>query len=224
MRYLVLSSAVALCLAAPAVQADPELAASLRFGLARNLDASENFKRVETSFAVPLRGALSLQFDLSVSKYERITSAAPSGGLHLAYAVNDAWTLGVYTLAEDLRPGNFVNYGIEAAFEDGPLSVQAYAAHVEDLNSANVGFRGGVDLEYGLDQWALLAGAHMGDDGSAQERFAYVGAGYRLRNGMRLDATLGQKNGDETVIGLGLTIDLGRGATFGRRDWHSALK
>lgn len=211
--------------------ADP--AAELELTLARNAANSVNFKRMEAAFALPLGGsAYGLQVDLAMAKYEGLTSTAPSGGVHLTYALGDAVKLGGYFIGEDRRGANFTHGGLELLWQTGGVSADGYVGWQDTLNAgpgaATDGMRAGLDVTYAPDdkaQLRLLAGAHgtFLNGGGDQSQF-YLGAGWQFAGGLSLDATVAHTDQGEMIGGLIGTYRFGEDTLFNRRDFLGAFR
>ncbi|MEC3860490.1 hypothetical protein VK792_04275 [Mesobacterium sp. TK19101] len=217
-----------LCLAVilstlPLAASAQDFGASLGLELGRNTQRSENFKRIESRFAIDFASRWGLQVDVAAAKYEGATSTAPSGAFHLTYAASPDWTLGVYIAGDDLRPGNYVYYGIEAAYDGPRLSVDFNAAAIDAVNSSLSGSRFGMDLVYGLGpvgngQLSVLAGGAVQSLTGGDRQMGYVGVRYGWQNGVNLDLTVGQTDVGDTTMAFALRFDLGRKPHFGARD------
>lgn len=208
---------------APLAASAQEFGAALGLELGRNTQRSENFKRIESRFAIGFGARWGLQVDVAAAKYEGATSTAPSGAFHLTYAASPDWTLGTYIAADDLRPGNFVYYGVEAAYDGPRLSMDVTAAAIDAVNSSLSGSRFGMDLVYGLgpvgngDLSALVGGATQTLTGGDRQ-MGYAGVRYGWQNGVDLDLTVGQTDVGDTTMGFAVRFDLGKPPSFGQRD------
>ncbi|WP_136635567.1 hypothetical protein [Pseudooceanicola onchidii] len=216
----------AVTLAMTGVVATPALAentlnGNLSFELGRNIDKSRNFKHIATSLGTTFDNGVGLQLDISVGKYEQVTSTQPTAGLHVYYAPSDDWAIGAFLTGEDQRPGNYAYFGVEAAYTSGPFMAEVYAAYRNDRASTFDGERFGVEMAYAPDNWGgfgIFGGGHSesGLPGGSKS-IVYVGGDYRFANDTKLALTYGRTNLDESVVTLGYHINFGRGATFSRR-------
>ena len=203
------------------VRAENALQGNLTFELGRNTGKSRNFKHIATSLGTTFASGIGLQLDMSVGKYERVTSTQPTAGLHVYYAPTEEWAVGGFLTGEDQRPGNYAYFGLEAAYDSGPLAAEVYAAYRNDRAATFDGERYGVELAYTPENWSgfgLFGGGHSesGLPGGSKS-IAYVGTDYRFKNDTKLALTLGHTNLNENLVTLGYQIDFGKGATFSRR-------
>ena len=208
---------------APAVaQTFPEAEFGLTLGT--NFAREENFKRAESGFVLPLGGALGLQADLAVSKYETAESVTPAGGLHLTYAASPALTLGAFAYGETVQDETRVALGLEAAVDSGPWQVEGYAAALQAVNdSAQTGRRYGLDIAYAATpDWRVTGGAARDDFDGRDRGFVHLGADYAVTDTIRAGASYGRTDRGDGV--LTLQVDLVTGAVpFGRRDGAAGL-
>ncbi len=216
----------ALGLSATPVIAEPDMGAQLQLQFARNVDDSDVFKRIAGAFNIGISDSIDLQFDIAASKYTAVDSTAPTAGVHLAYALSDDVTAGVFFTAEDQQPGNYYAYGVEIDYASDRFGAQAYYGMLEDITLDLSGSRYGLDAEFGLfrnDSILLLAGAHGQSIGGADQSFAYVGASYELRNGTVLGLTAGQNDHGDTIASFTATFAFGHAPTFNSRDGRSLM-
>lgn len=224
MQKLAVYSLAALSLTAPVATpaaAQNALQGNLTFELGRNIDKSRNFKHIATSLGTTFDNGLGVQVDISVGKYENVTSTQPTAGLHVYYAPTADWAVGAFLTGEDQRPGNYAYMGLEAAYDTGAFAAEVYAAFRDDRAATFDGERFGVELAYAPDTWngfGAFGGAHSesGLPGGSKS-IGYIGADYRFRNDTKLALTVGQTDLSETVVTLGYQIDFGSGAVFSRR-------
>lgn len=217
---LVAALALTAVAGAPA-RAENVLQGNLTFELGRNADKSRNFKHIATSLGTEFASGIGMQLDISVGKYENVTSTQPTAGAHLYYAPDADWAIGAFLTGEDQRPGNYAYMGLEAAYDAGAFKGEVYAAYRDDRASTFDGERYGMELSYAPETWSgfgLFGGAHSenGLPGGAKS-IGYLGADYRFGNDTKLSLTLGQTNLSETVATMGFTIDFGAGPRFSRR-------
>ncbi|WP_375172986.1 hypothetical protein [Pseudooceanicola sp.] len=216
-----LAAALALTVLAFPAQAENTLHGELSFELGRNVDKSRNFKHIATSLGTTFANGVGLQLDLSVGKYEQVTSTQPTAGIHVYYAPSDDWAIGAFLVGEDQRPGNYAYFGVEAAYDSGPFQAEIYAAYRDDRAATFDGERFGIELAYAPETWSGfgLFGAAHAESGlpTGSKSIAYLGAEYGFKNDTKVAMTVGQTDLSETVVTLGYHIDFGRGATFSRR-------
>lgn len=218
-RFLAVTALCALQ-TSPAV-AQNMLNGDLTFELGRNFDKSRNFKHIATSLGTTFDSGFGLQLDMSIGKYEAVTSTVPSATLHAFYAPTPDWAVGAFFMGEDQRPGNYVYMGLEAAYTTGDFSAEVYGAYRRDVALGNHGERYGVEMAYAPDSWSgfgVFGGAH-GETGlpAGSKSIAYLGGDYRFANNTKLALTVGHTNLGETVATVGYQIQFGEGATFSRR-------
>lgn len=204
------------------VAAQNALEGNFTLELGRNTDKSRNFKHGAVSLGTTFDSGFGLQFDMSVGKYEQVTSTQPTAALHAFYKPTEEWAIGAFILGEDQRPGNYAYFGIEAAYDTGPFRADVYAAYRNDRAGTSFnGERYGIELAYAPGNWngfGVFGGGHS-ESGlpAGSKSIVYVGADYRFQNDTKIILTAGRTNLDENVFTLGYQIDFGRGATFGRR-------
>ena len=214
-------SLAAMAAASTPVQAQNTLNGNLTFELGRNTGLSRNFKHGATSLGTVFGNGLGLQFDMSVGKYENVTSTQPSAGVHVFYAPNETWAVGAFVFGEDQRPGNYFYYGAEAAYDSGPFHAEIYGAYRDDRAAAFDGNRFGMELAYAPSNWngfGVFGGAHT-ESGlpTGAKSIVTAGVDYRFQNSTKLALTVGRTNLDHTVASLSYQIDFGNGARFSRR-------
>lgn len=224
-RLIIGASAAALVLTgaiATPVYAQNALEGNLTFELGRNQEKSRNFKHIATSLGTTFDNGVGVQLDLSIGKFESVTSTEPSATAHIFYAPDETWAVGVFAMGEDQRPGNYFLYGVEAKYDTGAFTGEVYAAYRDDRASGFEGERYGVEVGYAPASWGgygMFGGAHTDTHlATGDKSIGYVGAEYGFRNNTKLALTVGHTDLKETVATLGYQIDFGRGATFSRRN------
>ncbi|SPF81297.1 hypothetical protein [Pseudoprimorskyibacter insulae] len=217
----ILSSAAIACIAATSASAQ-DVSGSVSFGIARNAQQSNNSKRIVAQVAFPMTDRLDLQVDVGVGKYEDTFSTAPYAALHLGYAVSETFKVGAFLAGDDIRPGNYFYYGIEAAYDSGPLSADLFVSGIDVIKSSASGLRYGVDLSYAINaNYSVLAGAAGQSLKGDNRTYGYIGAAYTFDNGIRFAATAGKTDKGATIGGVQLTLPFGGGAAFTSRDTRS---
>ena len=216
-----LAAALSVTLGPASAQAQNVLQGNLTFELGRNTDKSRNFKHIATSLGTEFASGVGLQLDITVGKYENVTSTQPTAGAHIYYAPVAEWAVGAFLTGEDQRPGNYAYMGLEAAYDAGAFEGEVYAAFRDDRASTFDGERFGLELAYAPETWGgfgVFGGAHS-ESGlpGGDKSIGYLGADYRFKNDTKLSLTIGQTNLSETVATVGYSIDFGAGARFTRR-------
>ncbi len=199
-------------------------AAEFGLTLGTNFARSENFKRAESGFTLPLRGDLGLQADLAVSKYQTARSIVPSGGLHLTYAATGSLTFGAFVFGETPADETRVSMGIEAVVETGPWHVEGYAGAIAAVNDTDrTGRRYGVDVAYAATpDWRVTGGLHRDDFDGSGRGFVQLGADYAVTQSLRAGASYGRTDRGNGV--LTVQVDLTTGpVAFARRDGYAGL-
>ena len=205
------------------VVADPAAELALTFG--RNLERGENFKRIESSFALPVAGSFGLQFDLATSKYQTADTITPSGALHLTWGVSEDLTLGVFAFGETPNSETVAGVGLEVAYRTEAVNVDAYAAAAQAVNDSSVsGSRVGIDVTYKVGGDVSILGGAASDSLDGTDRsLVYLGAGWQFNDAAAAIARIGQTDVGDGVLTLGVTLNTAP-VTFGRRDAFAGLR
>ncbi|MBR9762965.1 MAG: hypothetical protein GYB53_05410 [Rhodobacteraceae bacterium] len=206
-------------IAAPA-SAQMVLNGEVSVELAHNEDTSVNTKHIGGSFSGLIWNDFGLQLDISVGKHEQYTSTQPAATLHLYHAPSEALTWGLFLAAEDRRPGNSYFYGAELAWRSEGFGLDAFAAYRDDISAPTDGSRYGIEASYTpLDgNWTFLAGYAADDGAPLEQSYTYVGANYRLREGIALGLTAGQNDEGDTIASALVTFTFGEGSPLRARD------
>jgi len=209
--------------------AEDLLSGELRLNLAHNSDTSVNFKRAEGSFQTCFDSPFNAQIDLGMSKFEAVDSTSPFLGLHLIYSPNDDLDIGGFVSGEDRLGTSFLIYGAELAYRPGPWGLEAYVGQQKPITTGATGSGtlGGfkATFEFGAtQQWQAFGGAHFADLDSGNADSVYLGLSRDLGRGASMSARVSQHDGNATTFGIMANLTLGEGVTFNRRDWYSAFQ
>ncbi len=142
---------------------------------------------------------------------------ARSAALHGLYRFDMA-TIGAFVGQEATESSDATFYGLEALTTLGPADVEAYLLRAEggSFDGSGFGLEGRFDIGRNLGARASLDLAEM----DREARRIAIGGEYRLAGGPVLHAEIGQLDLDgdgSAFIGIGATLGLGQGVTFGRR-------
>lgn len=232
-NYLSLRIAQLICstlpLALPGVaQANDLFSGELQLNLARNSDTGINFKRAEGSFETQLDGPVNAQIDLGMSKFEAVNSTSPFLGLHVIYTPTDALDVAAFVSGEDRLGTSYLIYGAEMAYQTETWGLEAYLGEQKPITSgaAGRGTLAGVEAHFDLgasQKWQLFTGAHVADLDNGKSDSVYLGVTRNLGRGASLSARVGQQDGSDTVLAVMASFTLGEGVTFNRRDWFSGF-
>lgn len=225
LRRIALATMAALSAAQVSAQDAPTALFALSAGT--NLERSENFKRAESSFALPVGGDFGVQADLAISKFQTADTITPSGALHLTYAVDPVTSAGLFAMGETPGDDSVIGIGIEALRDDGALRIDGYGMLTAAANDDAEGWRAGVDMAYrfGSDgQFAATGGYHRDNFDDLTRSYAHVGGRWAASDAVTLTVQYGQTDQGDGFAGFGVELmTSGGGQVFGRRDSFAGL-
>lgn len=159
---------------------------------------------VEASLLFDVSPTLTMQFDANYSGYnDGGTHSHYTAGVHLTYALNPALDLGGFATYENWDGSDYYYYGVEARFDAGAATVEAFIAWNSWSNPIY-----GADLRAPLgDRMDLLAGGAFYDDGGFNS-YLYGGLAYDISQNLSVEARLGNLAPQGGSSGLIASLDV----------------
>lgn len=151
--------------------------------------------------------------------------------LHLGYAITPDISAGVFYSEEDWGDDdNYPLYGVEMAYEAGPIMVDAAYGRYEDNNSSNIYFdflmaEGLYRINDRFSAGGYLANTFNSD---YNDDLTVVGLIGRYDSQLGLFAELGlfsmSGDDDQDIISIEFGYAIGNGVTFDHRSWNNILR
>ena len=122
--------------------------------------------------------------------------ATTSTGIAVSYPIGDAITVGGYYAINDADEDN---YGLEASYADGPVSVDAALDHDGDADTNKITLEGSYDLGNGMKVFA----GYISNDSDADDNQYYVAGTYDLGGGASLLVSYADDEASDTNDEIG---------------------
>ncbi len=164
-------------------------------------------------------GAWDYSSDLPGNSYEA----------HLYFAPAQNTKIGVFGGVENWSPytpsTTFPYYGVEIAYENGPVSGEVFVEKMADqigfFEATIFAISGAYKWDGGIS--AIGGFTQVASNFSTFNR-AYVGAGYSLGERTEIEATVGYGtstflSSEGVMFGFGVNVAIGDGVSFGPRNW-----
>jgi|GEM_PF-5107468 len=177
---------------------------------------------LQGSGAAMLSDQFGLQLDLGVWKYD---SSPTLGGaaLHGVWQASPDWVLGAFVNTEDWDGTTYYLYGIEAAWTQGPIRVEAMLGLNNESGSPWDATVAALTGRYSWDNGlSALGGIYLWDEVGYSETTLLIGGRYDFGTGPFIEAGfLYEDNsfGTDQVVQVRFGYEFGAGTPFTARLW-----
>ena len=189
--------------------------------------------RLEGGLNYGITDRIGVQLDLGAYGYDGDSlTEYPTYGLHIYYDVTDAVAVGAFYTTTDFGGGASEEYvGLEAAYGNGPLYLQGYAAQVLYDGSDSGNTAAGLGFEYDLQTISSFGGFALTGSvskfmrsGGNDETISELGVRYSMANGFYAGLDVGRvkdsgSSADQMAFTLG--YEFGNGTRFDQRSYQS---